>query len=66
MRRKKLAVNGEIFEVFIIKSHNGYKLSAVIKDKHPYKIIREKIFINNPTKKQIQRWAVNALQTIKN
>jgi hypothetical protein len=66
MKRKVLAVNGDVFEMFILKTRKGYRMSAVTTDKHPYRIIRDKIFTDNPTEKQIEEWAINALQTIKN
>ena len=66
MKRKVLTINGEVFEIFILKTRSGYRLSAVTTDKHPYRIIRDKIFTDNPTEKQVEEWAINALQTIKN
>ncbi len=64
---KKVNVQGNDYEIFITKTrNNGYRLSAITTDRHPYRIIRDKLFPKDTTEKNIEQWAVDILSSTKN
>ena len=64
---KKVNVSGNEYMLFVTESKpNGYRLSAVTTDVHPYRIIRDKQFPKDTSIADVEVWAIETLSQIKN